>query len=269
MPFTPSHAVVALPFLRTRLVPAAIAIGAMTPDLPLFVRGMWPGYGLTHDFAWVPITVVVAFVLLLVWRCVLRPASRELLPRAVAERLPAEWDAGARTALRESVGGGVVGILWLVVSLALGVVSHIAWDLFTHEGRVGEQLFPALSGQWGMFTGAKWLQHASSAFGLLVLAIFALVWLSRHAPHPVRRVIPDAARAAWWLSLPVALVGAALVALAVQGGFGADYTPTHLIYGVLTKVAAAWAALTLALAVVVQVRRARAVDAKRASTYGQ
>ena len=33
MPFTPSHAVVALPFIRSPLVPAAIAVGAMTPDL--------------------------------------------------------------------------------------------------------------------------------------------------------------------------------------------------------------------------------------------
>ena len=46
MPFTPSHAVVALPFVRTPLVPAAIAVGAMAPDLPLFVRCLaarvWP-----------------------------------------------------------------------------------------------------------------------------------------------------------------------------------------------------------------------------------
>jgi hypothetical protein len=257
MPFTPSHAVVALPFLRTRLVPAGIAIGAMTPDLPLFVRGMWPGYGLTHDLAWLPVTVVVAVVLLLVWRCVLRPATRELVPRPIAERLPTEWDAGARAAARESAGGGVVGILWLVLSLALGVASHIAWDLFTHEGRAGEQLFPALAGQWGPFTGAKWLQHASSAVGLLVLAVFAAVWLSRRAARPVRRVIPDAARWAWWFSLPVALVGAAVIAIAVEGGFDADWTPTHLIYGVLTKIAAVWAALTLALALFVQARRAR------------
>lgn len=265
MPFTPSHAVVALPFLRTRLVPAGIAIGAMTPDLPLFVRGMWPGYGLTHDLAWLPVTVVVAVVLLLVWRCVLRPATRELVPRPVAERLPTEWDAGARAAARESVGGGVVGILWLVLSLALGVASHIAWDLFTHEGRAGEQLFPALAGQWGPFTGAKWLQHASSAVGLLVLAIFAAVWLSRRAARPVRRVIPDAARWAWWFSLPVALVGAAVIAIAVEGGFDADWTPTHLIYGVLTRVASVWAALTLALALLVQARRARVATRKPVS----
>ncbi len=58
MPFTPSHAVVALPFVRTPLVPAAIAIGAMTPDLPLFVRGLPLHYGVTHSFAWLPATVV-------------------------------------------------------------------------------------------------------------------------------------------------------------------------------------------------------------------
>ncbi len=153
MPFTVSHAVVALPFVRTPLVPAAIAIGAMTPDLPLFLRGMWPDYTLTHDLAWLPVTVVVALVLLLVWRCVLRPATRELLPRAVADRSPAAWDAGAGAAARETLNGGAVGILWLLASLALGVVTHVAWDFFTHEGRAGDALFPALEQQWGPLWG--------------------------------------------------------------------------------------------------------------------
>lgn len=104
MPFTPSHAVVALPFMRTRLLSAAIAIGAMTPDLPLFVRGLPLHYGVTHSFAWVPATVALAFGLLLIWRCVVRPAARELSPRWLAARLPGEWDAGAVPALRETVG---------------------------------------------------------------------------------------------------------------------------------------------------------------------
>lgn len=39
MPFTPSHAIVALPFVRSPLAPAAVAVGAMAPDLPLFTRG--------------------------------------------------------------------------------------------------------------------------------------------------------------------------------------------------------------------------------------
>ena len=257
MPFTVSHAVVSLPFVRTPLVPAAIAIGAMTPDLPLFLRGLVPPYTMTHDLAWLPVTVVMAFVLLLVWRCVLRPATRELLPRRIAERLPGGWDAGAPAAARETVSGGVVGILWLVLSLAIGVVTHVAWDFFTHEGRAGDALFPALEQQWGPLLGVKWLQYGSGLLGLAGLAVFGLWRLSRRAARPVSRVFPDAVRVAWWLSLPVGLVGATLVALAVEGGFSADYTPTHLIYGVLVKVGAAWGVMTLALAVFVQVRRAR------------
>ena len=59
MPFTPSHAVVALPFVRTPLVPAAIAIGAMTPDLPLFVRALPLDYGVTHSLGWLPATILM------------------------------------------------------------------------------------------------------------------------------------------------------------------------------------------------------------------
>ena len=88
MPFTPSHAVVALPFLRTPLVPAAIAIGAMAPDFPLFVRGLPLHYGLTHSLWWLPLTIVIALALLLVWRCVLRPAARELSPVASPDVCP-------------------------------------------------------------------------------------------------------------------------------------------------------------------------------------
>lgn len=256
MPFTVSHAVVALPFLRTPLVPAAIAIGAMTPDLPLFLRGIVPPYAVTHDLAWLPVTVVMAFVLLLVWRCILRPATRELTPRVVADRLPDGWDAGARAAARETLSGGVRGIAWLVLSLTIGVVTHVVWDFFTHEGRAGEALLPALEQQWGPLLGVKWLQYGSGVLGLAGLAAFGLWWWSRRAATPVRRVLPDAVRVAWWLSLPAALVVASIVALAVAGGFDAGYTPTHLIYGVLVKVAAAWGAATLVLALAVQARGA-------------
>ena len=64
MPFTPSHAVIALPFARSPLVPAAIAVGAMTPDLPLFLRGVGLSYGFTHGWSNIVWTTLVAFVLL-------------------------------------------------------------------------------------------------------------------------------------------------------------------------------------------------------------
>lgn len=265
MPFTPSHAVVALPFIRTPLVPAAIAIGAMTPDLPLFVRGLPLHYGITHAFSWLPATILLAFGLLLVWRCVLRPATRELSPRRLALRLPEEWDARAAVALRETVavvpsspaGTSWGGMLLLLTSLAIGVVSHIMWDLFTHEGRWGTDAVPALAATWGPLPGYKWLQHGSSVLGLAVIAIWMLVWLARRAPEAHVRVLPNVVRWVWWLSLPAALAAAWMWGIAVYGPFDAHFTPAHLGYRVLPTASAVWGAATLALCVVVQVVRER------------
>lgn len=273
MPFTPSHAVVALPFVRTPLVPAAIAIGAMTPDLPLFVRGLPLHYGLTHSIGWIPVTVLVALALLVLWRAVLRPAVRELAPTRLAGRLPSEWDAGAPTALRETfaIGGAPAraswgGILLLLVSLALGVGSHIVWDLFTHEGRWGVQLVPALEDPWGPLAGYKWLQHGSSVLGLAILAGWAAVWLARRkldASPP--RVLPRGWRVAWWISLPVLLAASWAIGLAVFGPMTAAWTPAHLAYRVLPPACALWGLLTVVLAVVVQIRRARMAASRSAN----
>ncbi|KAF2412810.1 cell wall anchor protein [Microbacterium sp. B35-04] len=266
MPFTPSHAVVALPFVRTPLVPAAIAIGAMTPDLPLFVRGLPLHYGVTHSFAWLPATVVLALVLLLVWRCVLRPATRELSPRWLATRLPAQWDAGAGAALRETLGGASAGeprvswrgMLLLVASLLLGVVSHIVWDLFTHEGRWGTTVLPVLAAAWGPLPGYKWLQHGSSVIGLAIIVVWMLVWLRRRtAAASVPCVLPDAARWIWWASLPLALALAWGWGIAVHGPLDAEFTAAHLAYRVLPPACAVWGAVTVSLCIAVQVMRAR------------
>ena len=276
MPFTPSHAVVALPFVRTPLVPAAIAVGAMTPDLPLFVRALPLHYGRTHAFEWLPATVVLALMLLLVWRCVLRPAVRELSPRLLAVRLPGQWDRGAGGALRETFGLGIDPsepatrraplrvIVLLVVSLLLGVVSHIVWDLFTHEGRWGVTAIPALGDDWGPLPGYKWLQHASTALGLVIIGVWMLVWLVRRRPEAsVARTLPAWVRWTWWLSLPACLLAAWLWGLGAYGPLDDDFTAAHLAYRVLPPACAVWGALTLVLCVVVQAVVARGGSSRR------
>lgn len=257
MPFTPSHAVVALPFVRTPLVPAAIAVGAMTPDLPLFVRGLPVTYGLTHDLRWVPVTVLLALALLLLWRALLRPAARELAPGPLAERLPAAWDAPVRTIWRETFGVSAGTVLLLVASLAIGVASHIAWDAFTHEGRLGSEVFPALEEQWGPLSGIKWLQHGSSAVGLAIIAVWALLWLRRRprVPHPSRT--PRWVGVVWVAALPAVLIAAWGIGLAVYGPLTSEFTIAHLAYRVLPQACAVWAAATLVLCAVVVRRRSR------------
>lgn len=266
MPFTPSHAVVALPFVRTPLVPAAIAVGAMTPDLPLFLRGTPLSYQLTHTN--VALSVVIAFALLALWYLVLRPAVRELSPTWLATRLPGEWDAAgaaAWTGIRRR-RGTLVTLVLVVASLLLGVLSHIVWDAFTHEGRWGLRIFPVLADQWGPLVGYKWLQHGSSVLGLLVLALYAAWWLRRRGSEDdVVRVLPSAVRVAWWLSLPVILAGAWTIGLAVYGPLTPEWTAQHLAYRVLPPACAVWAVLTLGLCVVVMVRRRRGRRMPRAA----
>lgn len=257
MPFTPSHAVVALPFVRTPLVPAAIAIGSMTPDLPLFVGRIGVSYGVTHSWNWLPTTVLMATCLLLVWRCLLRPAVRELSPRWLATRLPAQWDRGAGESLRETFPS-LRGVLLLAASLMIGVASHIVWDMFTHEGRAGVALFPALDAQWGPLVGYKWLQYGSGIAGLVIIGVWMLLWLrKRHAVASAARVLPSWVRWVFWFSLPTILLAAWIGGWIMRGPFTSTFTPTHLVYGVMPQAAAVWGVLTLALAIAVQVVRRR------------
>lgn len=265
MPFTPSHAVVALPFARTPLVPAAIAIGAMAPDLPLFVRIAPFSYQTTHTN--LALSAGLALALCLVWWLLLRPAVRELAPEPIARRLPEEWDAtgvavwravrASRPGARSAVWHGPAAwIALLIVSALLGVASHIAWDAFTHEGRWGTRLFPALADTWGPLAGYTWVQHASSALGLVVLAVFGALWLSRRptAP-PTSRVLPRGVRVAWVAALPLLLVLAVAIGLAVYGPLTPEWTVRHLAYRVLPPACAVWGALTVALCAVIVFRR--------------
>lgn len=253
MPFTPSHAVIALPFVRTPLVPAAIAIGAMTPDLPLFVRGLGLPYAFTHSTANVVWTTLVAFVLFLVWRVVLRPGLVALSPDAVASRLPEEWRQTGRRAALGAVGQGERpgGPLLLVLSLMIGVLSHIVWDLFTHEGRWGVETFPVLGEMWGPLLGYKWLQYGSSVAGLLIIGGYALLWLRRRPVQVRAQRLPAWLRWAWLVTLPVALIVAWLIGLAVYGPITPGFTVQHLAYRVLPAACGLWGAMTMLLCVLI------------------
>ena len=258
MPFTPSHAVIALPFIRTPLVPSAIAVGAMTPDLPLFLRGFGVSYSFTHTVGNVVWTALIAFGLFLLWRVVLRPAVPELTPVVLARRLPAEWTDAGMTALRRAVGvGRSRGYpVLLALSFVLGVLSHIAWDLFTHEGRGGVQLIPALAAMWGPLPGYKWLQHGSSVIGLVIIAIWALLRLRRGPRGPVpERVVPSWMRIGWWISLPLILVAAWGIGLAVHGPLDAEFTAQHLAYRMLPTACAIWGGVTLLLCLILPLFR--------------
>src|SRR5690606_1029122 len=141
-------------------------------------------------------------------------------------------------------------VLLLVASLLVGVVSHIVWDLFTHEGRWGVALVPALGEQWGPLPGYKWLQHGSSAIGLSIIGVWMVLWfVRRQAAASTVRVLPDWVRWGWWLSPPAALVIAWLWGLSTFGPLDTEFTVAHLAYRVLPPACAVWGAATAALCI--------------------
>jgi hypothetical protein len=204
VPYTVSHVAVVLPLVGgrvgRRLVPAALVIGSMTPDLPNFVPP-YRGSGLTHA-AYGPITVdlVAGLVLLAFWHFVLRRPLVDLAPTWVRSRLP------PLVPLRGSRWG------WAAVSVVVGAYTHVVLDTFTHPGRWGTERLPALNAQLGSLPAYSWLQFGTSAVGMLIVLVWAGAWLARAEPQPVGGTrTTSGQRALAWVAVITVFVGAVAV----------------------------------------------------------
>lgn len=199
MPMTLAHPAVVLPLGRLGLPMAALVLGSMVPDLPVFVRD-WQAYHVTHGIPGVlTIDLVVTLVLLLVWDRVVRDALVDLSPDVVRRRLPARHRLSRRA--------------WLLAPVAawVGSASHVAWDLFTHPGRWGVRQVPWLTELHGPLLGHQWAQHVSGVLGLGVVVLVAATRLRRLPPtrQPAGRALPA--------GLLPALLAAAAVYATVAG----------------------------------------------------
>ncbi|KQO48302.1 MULTISPECIES: DUF4184 family protein [unclassified Frigoribacterium] len=272
MPFTPSHAVVALPFVRTPLPFGAVAVGSMAPDVPLFFP-VGVTYEQTHGFpSLLVFSVPVAMLLYLVWRVLLRPAARALLPTSIGSRLPTSWDsrghgygpeAGQGPGVDTGSGPGLARTApWALLALVLGVVTHVFWDAFTHPDRFGSMLIPALAEQWGPLVGTQWAQYVSSVGGLVVLGIAAVRYLRRTPPttSPQTAALVPAARIrlVFWASLAAALVAGVVIVAATRGLPTDVHTAKSFTFFAGTLAGALVLVATAVAAVAVQLIRARA-----------
>lgn len=170
VPFTPSHAVVAFAFRGAVLPASAVAIGSMTPDLPLFLPFL-SSYGFTHDLRWVAVTTVLAGGLWAIWFFWIAPAVADL---------SAAWLA-RRYVPRPRIAGDLRAVVGVVSALLIGVLSHLVWDSFTHADRWGSNhvglLRREVNGQpiWSV------LQEVSSVVGILAI----VVWFSIRTRRPL------------------------------------------------------------------------------------
>lgn len=155
-----------------------MVIGAMAPDVPLFAP--ISDRPTTHRCKAV-LTVNLAFgiALLAAYHLLLKLPLLALCPRPLRARLTAPANAFKLRRL-DDLG-------WTLSSLALGSLTHVIWDAFTHEDGQVVIRFPALSKPLAGIPLFRYAQLGSGIFGLAVVTLWSALWL-RDAPltglHP-------------------------------------------------------------------------------------
>ncbi|MFK4104806.1 DUF4184 family protein [Streptomyces sp. NPDC019531] len=195
MPFTLSHAAAVLPAVRAdgsgrgRLVPAVLVAGSFSPDMTYFAASVVSGameFGtVTHSFLGVfTVDVLIAWALVGLW-LLLREPLVALLPRGRQGRPATLLRCGTpRARVRTAL------IVRWYVSAALGALTHVVWDAFTHHDRWGMRLFPFLGRELAGSPLYWYLQYGSSAVAALMIAAFCAYALRRAPMTAEPRGVP-------------------------------------------------------------------------------
>jgi hypothetical protein len=206
MPFTPAHAAAALPFFRTRLIFSALVMGTFAPDFEYFLR-LTPRGKFGHTlpgiflFSW-PAALVALWIF---HRWVKWPVVM-MLPGTLRERLTPHLKPFAFGPWKRF--GAIAGAAFL------GIVTHIAWDSFTHPGSPLVRHVAALNVSYtlplvGPYALCRILQHVSSLVGLLLVLVWILRWYGA-APRLAVESTPGESRwrrRVWVVILLVAVAG--------------------------------------------------------------
>ncbi len=207
MPFTVSHAAAALPFLGTRLPAAALVIGTMVPDLPSFVPLGIPRE-LSHSVPGVfGVDLPLGLLCVLLWTFAFRAPLHDYAPRWLRSRWrPRPWRP-------DGVRRMLLTVLLVLIALLVGVATHLLLDLLAHPDSPLVLAQPALRAPVGPLRVYAWLQYGVSVAGILVLAVWTVVWVRRTPPvaleAAVGRLHPLWRGVAWGGCL-VVLVGVAV-----------------------------------------------------------
>ncbi|WP_158566331.1 DUF4184 family protein [Micromonospora craterilacus] len=237
MPFTGSHVAAVLPLTRSAwLVPSALAIGSMVPDLPYYLP-LQVEATLTHSLAGVlGVDVVLGLVALALWHGLLARFLTAISPARLRERLPPPARQRQRPAGRAAL---------LVVSLVVGALTHLLWDSFTHDGMWGATHIGWLAESHFGTAGYRWAQRASTIVGAAVVVVCLVRWWRTQSPAPATEQRPPADRvlvmAAWTAIVLAAASGAALAAVE-------DVAPQRMVFLAVTRAGGAGLITAIVLA---------------------
>ncbi|NLF05410.1 MAG: DUF4184 family protein [Actinomycetales bacterium] len=223
MPLTFAHPAAVLPLMRGPLVPLALVAGALAPDVPYFLRALripvsaqswWePFVNATTTHSWLGALTAAAPLAVVLY-----------LAFAFCER-PARWALPATGPVARRARGPL-WLVWVVVSLVLGLLTHVAWDMLTESNRLH--------------------QHLSTAVGLVVLVVVG--WRQRGR----WLTSSDPARRTRFLRVMAAFIGAVAVGVVLvtvvrhEAGDGAERLLSSAALGAGLGAAVAAVGLTVA-----------------------
>ena len=173
MPFTLAHPAAAVPLRRFGLVLSALVVGALAPDFEYFIM-LAPHSRSGHQMPGVLlITFPAAFLVLWLFHACVKRGLVALLPIPAQRRLQPYLG-------RFAFGDGRRFAL-IAASIALGIATHLLWDMFTHSGTLAYKHWMWLHTMMALpAVGArpvyKVLQYFSSLLGCLLLAGWIWRW---------------------------------------------------------------------------------------------
>jgi hypothetical protein len=176
MPFTLAHPIAAAPIWlcsKRRLDLPSLFVGSIIPDIEYFLT-LQPHRTNGHTLLGVLIQgLPCSIVLLLVTRYVLMRPFLALLPQQLAQRFPTP---------RSYFTLQFVPLFNVVVSIVIGIASHLVWDDFTH----GDGWFVAhsklLQSQIGSMPIYQLFQHGCGVIGVFALFLWLSIWLNQAKP---------------------------------------------------------------------------------------
>jgi hypothetical protein len=219
MPFTLAHPAAVLPLIRYG-TPSALIAGTLAPDLPYFLALRPVNGDFTHSLTAMVITLPIALGLLALWHTTIEPAVAALSPRRFIPNPP-----------KPSI--------ILVASAAVGILTHLVWDDFTHGHGYFVERVPLLRLHiWPDMPVFFFLQVTCSVVGLAVITTMVVIKY-RGAP----RKAP-----AKGITLVLA-ASAATAAYAAITGMAAAPNPVKIEIGVVRASVGATSGLVVALVV--------------------
>jgi hypothetical protein len=193
MPFTLSHLALVLPIRRYGLEFSALVIGSMAPDFSYFIP-FTPNKGFTHSIPGILLFCLpISFLALILFHKFLKEPLLSLLPDNHKQRL-LNYSKGFTFLPKKR-------LLILLLSVFLGVITHLVWDSFTHVYGWGVMAFPVFrqtTFHLGPLNAALYsvLQHLSTIIGLVVIGIWYFKWYQKTSPAPFsqRNLVSNRAR---------------------------------------------------------------------------